>query len=227
MRYNEEEILGFRVERKKIKNLSINISEKGELFIKAPLNMSKENIEGFIHSKKSWIDKYQKTINNRLEIYNNLDHYENGTYIFYLGKKYTLRIFEGSNNIYISNNDLIIHTDNSDKSNVKNIVYNFYYKNANIIIKDRFDYYMNLMNISNVKLSIATMKKKWGFCVPLKRRISLNIELIKKSINEIDSVIVHELVHLKHPNHSKEFYYEIDKYFKDYKLVNKKLNNIF
>ncbi len=91
----------------------------------------------------------------------------------------------------------------------------------------RLKHYLELMNENNdIKFTIGNMKGKWGMCRPTKREIVLNIELMKKSLIEIDSVIVHEITHLKHPNHSKNFYKHIDKYFPDYKQVNKKLNQI-
>ena len=61
------------------------------------------------------------------------------------------------------------------------------------------------------------MKAKWGYCNKVKNIIMLNLELISYSIDEIDYVIIHELSHLVHFNHSKEFWQTVKKYKPNYK----------
>jgi len=61
------------------------------------------------------------------------------------------------------------------------------------------------------------MKTKWGSCNYKKRYINLNLYLIHKSLNAIESVILHEFAHFFHPNHSKEFYSFIRNIMPEYK----------
>lgn len=79
------------------------------------------------------------------------------------------------------------------------------------------------MNLDYNKLIINIIKGKWGYCNSRKKIIALNTNLIKRSLFEIDYVIVHELAHLVHPNHSKNFYQMVERYFKDYKKAEKML----
>ena len=67
------------------------------------------------------------------------------------------------------------------------------------------------------------MKTRWGSCNYNKRYVNINIELIKRSRFEIEYVILHELAHLKHPNHSKKFYDYVEKYMPNYKIAEKML----
>lgn len=222
----EEKISGYSVLRKKVKNINLRIKPDGTIYISAPLNLDKYYIEQFINSKREFIEKHTIRIKKYISIMQNLDTYKPDSYISFLGKKYMIEIIKSdSNSLTLEEQCIKIHALNEDENTIKNIIYAWYYKNATKIFKERFKYYKNIMQEhENIRLIIKQIKGKWGFCIPKKREIALNLDLMKKSIEEIDSVIVHELSHLKYPNHSKDFYNYIDLYFKNYKEVNKKLN---
>ncbi|WP_068268629.1 M48 family metallopeptidase [Caviibacter abscessus] len=223
---HQEEIAGYIIERKKVKNINLRIKTNGTIYISAPLNLDKYYIEQFINSKKEFIEKHVTRIKKYILVMGNLDTYKPHSYISFLGKKYKMEIISSNlNRIKLEENIIKIYTLYEDEKMLKDIVYSWYYKNAVKIFNERFEYYKNIMKeYEDIRLIIKLIKGKWGFCIPKKREIALNLELMKKSIMEIDSVIVHELSHLRYPNHSKDFYNYIDIYFKNYKEINKKLN---
>jgi predicted metal-dependent hydrolase len=61
------------------------------------------------------------------------------------------------------------------------------------------------------------MHSRWGSCNSKKGYINLNLYLIRKDIRFIEYVILHELAHLIHPNHSKDFYRFIENIMPDFK----------
>ena len=74
-------------------------------------------------------------------------------------------------------------------------------------------------------IKIKTMKSMWGNCNYVKKIITLNLFLAKTPISCIDYVIVHELAHLVHHNHSKEFHALMSTLLPDWKTRKKMLNN--
>ena len=74
------------------------------------------------------------------------------------------------------------------------------------------------------KLSIKNQKTRWGSC-SLKNNINLNARLLHLPKELIDYVILHELVHTKVKNHSKEFWSTLDRFVGDSKLYDKQLRN--
>ena len=70
------------------------------------------------------------------------------------------------------------------------------------------------------KINIKQIKYAWGSCSS-KKNITLNLELIKYNQEAIRYVILHELCHIKHMNHSKEFWNLVEKYMPNYKQVKK------
>ena len=65
------------------------------------------------------------------------------------------------------------------------------------------------------------MRQKWGYCNKRDELITLNLELIKYDVDEIDYVIIHELCHFIHFNHSKQFWECVSKYKPNYKTNRK------
>lgn len=70
------------------------------------------------------------------------------------------------------------------------------------------------------KITIKEIKYAWGSCSS-KKNITINLELIKYSQKAIRYVILHELCHIKHMNHSKEFWELVEKYMPEYKEIQK------
>jgi len=92
-------------------------------------------------------------------------------------------------------------------------------------LQERAEYYSSKMNLKYSKLKFRKMRRRWGSCNS-KREITLNKELTRIDKNLIDYVVVHELAHLKHMNHSKEFHAFVDLYLPQSKLYRKELKNI-
>lgn len=75
-------------------------------------------------------------------------------------------------------------------------------------------------------LKIRKMKTRWGVCNKKSKTITLNSELLKYKIEDLDYVIIHELAHLLHFNHSKAFWQVVEKYCPDYILRKKELRGV-
>lgn len=95
----------------------------------------------------------------------------------------------------------------------------------NRIYKEKIDYYYNLFeeNIPYPILKIRKMKTRWGVCNRKDNSVTLNSELIKYDINCLNYVVVHELSHFVHFDHSKEFWKTVEYYFPEYKKYRKLL----
>ena len=78
--------------------------------------------------------------------------------------------------------------------------------------------------VKKPKLRIRTMKSCWGSCLVNKGIITLNRKLLMKPRECIEYVVVHELCHFIHPNHSKQFYGFMEQFMHDWKERKKRLN---
>lgn len=136
---------------------------------------------------------------------------ENNDGFFYLGKKYDIVYMDNVSDITFSNNRVFMsHDFDIDK---------WYKKKA----KDLFLEHLNknyenyTRKIPYPSLRIRKMTSRWGVCNIKTHVITLNLELIKRDTKYLDYVIVHELTHLKHADHSSRFWAVVEENMSDYK----------
>ena len=134
---------------------------------------------------------------------------------YYFGKKYD--VIYGFNDIEISDDKIYVLDKKSlDKYINKNIVE---------IFSSRLNYWYNIFEerIPVPNLKIRKMTSRWGVCNIRNHNVTLNYNLSKYDICCLDYVIVHELSHFIHPNHSKVFWNLVGKYYPKYKECRKML----
>lgn len=100
-------------------------------------------------------------------------------------------------------------------------------KNIREIFTNRLYYWYNEFeeNIPKPSLRLRKMTTRWGVCNTKSKVITLNTELFKYDIECLDYVVIHELSHLVHANHSKEFWNVVSKYCPNYKILRNKLKD--
>lgn len=221
-----EKVLGYEVHRKKVKNINLRINQNMEIYISAPMNLHISYIENFIKSKENWIKNVLKEIEKHKNNIKKLE-YKTGEIHKVLGKEYTLIVKNKiSNKVSIDNekNNIILYTNYENVEDRKKIMEKWYFELAKKVFTEFMEKWLEKLDEKIEKLSIKPMKSKWGFCNYNKKYITLNIELIKRTVFEIEYVILHELAHLKYPNHGKGFYNYVENYMPNYKQAEKLLN---
>ncbi len=88
------------------------------------------------------------------------------------------------------------------------------------VIPKRVEHYASLMGVSYGRVTIRTQRTLWGSCTS-KGNLNFNCLLMLAPPEVLDAIVVHELCHLKHMNHSKEFYDEVLSIYPDYHKWNK------
>ena len=164
-------------------------------------------------------NKIKKILDDNIKFLNKALNKEKKEGFYLMGKKYDIIVDENIKNIEIDNNII----------KVKSLKYlnNWYKKEIFKIFKDRLDFYYNKFdeNIPYPILKIRTMKTRWGVCNRKVKSVTLNFNLVKYDYDCLDYVIVHELSHFVHFDHSKEFWNTVSKYYPNYKIIQKKLKN--
>ncbi len=94
------------------------------------------------------------------------------------------------------------------------------YRKARACIPERVAYYASLIGVTYGRITIRKQKTRWGSC-SAKRNLNFNCLLMLTPPEVIDSVVVHELCHIKEMNHSARFYDEIFKVFPEYDKWNR------
>lgn len=221
-----EKILGYDVHRKKVKNINLRIDRNMKIYISAPVNLHSDYIENFIRSKEGWIKKVLEEI-ERHKGSKKENEYVTGEKHKFLGKEYVLTVKNNfSNKVKLNekNSEIILYTNFETPGERKRILEKWYFEMARKIFSAAMEKWLEILDEKIEKLSIKPMRTRWGSCNYSKKYINLNTELVKRSIFEIEYVVLHELAHLKYPNHGKGFYSYIENYMPDYRAAEKLLN---
>lgn len=137
---------------------------------------------------------------------------------FYLfGKKYDIIVDDSIDKIYLSDNK--IYVSSMDKFNkwLKKETLKLYKEHLDIIY-NQFE-----EKIPYPKLKIRNMKTRWGVNNKRDNSVTLNSQLIQFDLEKLDYVIVHELSHFVHFDHSRAFWEVVSKYSPNYKQIRKEM----
>ena len=200
------------------KNYEIKIIRKN---IKHTYIRVKEDLIIYITTNNFTTNDFIKELvqENLINIYKMIDRQtkkqEKNNNYYLLGKKYNIIIC----NIF---KKAVIDDDNIFVKNIR-MLDQFTREKAKEIFANRLiECYEKMGKVTPLpKLIVKKMKQKWGYCNKRDKLITLNLELIKYNIDEIDYVIVHELCHFIHFNHSKQFWECVSEYKPNYKANRK------
>lgn len=208
--------MNIKIIKKNVKNMTLKIRSIEEIEIVAPKQVKDEYIKAFVFSKEKWIKKKSEELTQKKTIIKKLI---TGETIFYLGKEYNLIVEKNTKNyIKINNDSIYIYSENPNSYKLKLKLLTAWYKEqGKIIFFPVVEKYLKLTEKTITRVSIKTMKTKWGSCNFIKKYINLNSEMVKKDIKFIEYVILHEISHLEYPNHSKSFYNYLESFMPDYK----------
>lgn len=215
IRWLRERTMGFYYDSRKIeytinyskrKTIAIHIEPSNNIIVKAPIGIDKNKLMKLVESKSKWIiKKLDEAHGYKIKE----KTYENGELFLFLGKEYPLDIIIDEKNnlmsIEIINNSLEIITNTEDKDCIKNLIEEFYKRQTKIIIKERIEYYQKYFNVRPNNIRIKKQKTRWGSCSSLKN-LNFNLKLSMAELSVIDYIVVHEMSHLVHLNHSEEFW---------------------
>ena len=102
------------------------------------------------------------------------------------------------------------------QEDIKERLIQWYRLQAKEILGGRVFHFARIMKLGPQEIHVKTQKRLWGCCNYHKQTISLNWQIVMAPLAVVDYVVVHELCHLKIPNHSKQFWQKVEEVLADY-----------
>ena len=206
-KYNEQE---YQIEiiRKNNKNTYIRVRDN-KIIVTTNYLVSTKKIEKLINDNTSFI-------NNALD--KNIKKLEDKSFKLF-GKKYDI-VF-GFPEVELSFPKLYVKDEKTLNKFLSKYIYTIY--------EEKLNYWYNQFEekLPIPHLKIRKMTSRWGVCNIKTNTITLNLELSKYPIECLEYVIIHELSHFIHPNHSKDFWNLVSKYCPNYKEIRKYLKKTY
>lgn len=194
--------------KKKNKNSYIRVKDDLKIYVSTSSFTSKKAVEKMLSYN---YDALQKMVNKKIA------QLEKKERFFFLGNVYDIIEVSIMDNIELVENKL--YTPSMEK------LEKWYQKEIKKIFEERYQAMCEIFQeqITIPKLKIRSMKTRWGVYNRSNHSITLNSHLIEYSIDKLDYVIIHELSHIIHFDHSREFWNLVSKYCPKYKQIRKEL----
>lgn len=191
------------------KSISIQIKPQAPIQVRCPLITPTWHVMDFLNQKKDWINKHWQTPAAKTGIK------ADESYLF-LGEPLKLKaVMTPLKTVFFSRHvdSLMVHLPEAlwieyreqDLTDFRSQFLKFYHREAVTLILDRMKIWQERTGLRPKKVAFRNQKTRWGSCSS-SGTISLNWRLIAAPLEVIDYILVHELCHLQHMNHSSKFW---------------------
>lgn len=190
------------------KTVGIFVHVDGRVEVRAPPRYPQYLVKDFVASRTAWVNK--QLLRSSPSPLSPEPDYMDGERHPLLGDYLTLRVEPGLFDIVEPiKGDLVVTTRTPDAEFIKHAVTTWYKAQAQSLLEERVSYWWERMDwlrhFPRPNIKVRSMRTRWGSCSS-RGSINFNIELIKKPLDCVDYIVVHELCHLREFNHSDAFY---------------------
>ncbi len=202
-------MLDYQLIRSKRKTLSLEVYPDKRIVVRAPLKAKLNWIDDFVREKQCWIHKQlQRQVDNtRISVKKN---FISGEEFLFLGSKYLLEIQQEQKAPLIF--DQRFYLSLAALPEAEAIFIDWYKKMAKKIITERVQFYAEKYDFQFNRIRISDAQTRWGSC-SADNNLNFSWRLIMAPLSVIDYVVVHELAHTIHKNHSKRFWKKVASVF--------------
>ena len=189
---------------KRMKNIRLRvIPPGGDVVVSAPLGVPPERIRRFVQEQRPWIDRKRDQLRDpALDV----DRFEDGGRARLWGRWHDVEHKRGGRaRAWIAGHRLIITGE--DEAARERAIAMFRRSEMERVSRPLLDSWVPVMGVPQPALiRYRAMSTRWGSCNHRTRTITLNTALVRFPVAALEYVVVHELAHLKHADHSKEFW---------------------
>jgi predicted metal-dependent hydrolase len=207
--------LDIRIEKTdRRKTVSIFIERNGSVKVLAPISASDEIIEAAVKSREYQIftklAKWKELNQGKVK-----REFVNGQSFLYLGRNYRLKLTDNQD-VPLKISGGFFHLDKEYLNKAEKVFKAFYRDKAEKKIKERIKLIEEKFQHKPDTIKVLELQNRWASWTP-KNGLNFHWKCIMAPVSVLDYIITHEMVHLKFPNHSPEFWNELDKKMPNYR----------
>ena len=209
MYYNE--LYNVNIIRKRVKNITLRVKNDGSALCTAPMRVSWHDIDAFLASHASWLEKQRKKLARLSALRLTLSENE----LMFRGIKYLyIRVKELGSLVLFDHERLCIRA--AADMTVPEEKEAWYIEQALRIIPPKVAYFAEKFGFRYNNVTIRNQKTKWGSC-SAKKNLNFNYKLVQTPDFVLDYLIIHELAHTEHLHHGPTFWERVEQCCPDYK----------
>ncbi|MCE5286799.1 MAG: M48 family metallopeptidase [Pelosinus sp.] len=202
--------------QKNRKTIKIKIDSPTQIEITAPTGYPRKAIEEMLTHKSTWLIKQLDTLAIMAKNPVNKTLTE-GAQLLFLGQPRKLTILNTALETAVALSDETIEVRiAANAPPLATVLFEWYVKNAGTTLAEKTKYWATQIGVQPQRLTIRDQKTRWGSC-STRGNINYNWRIIMAPEEIIDYLVVHELCHLEHPNHSLCFWQLVERFIPDCK----------
>lgn len=194
------------------RTLAIVVNPDASVVVRAPLRMPMREIAAFLEDKRRWIEGKRALMLRRLDAHGPRE-LTSGEEVPYLGGKLMLAITDRVKRAQREGCTLAL--PKAPPAEVEAMLRRWYAGEAARVFTERVNRWMERTGIYAASLGVTGARRRWGSC-SAKGALNFAWRLVMAPADVIDYVVVHELAHIEHPNHSKAFWGRVGQIMPDY-----------
>jgi len=203
----------------KRKTASIQI-DGTSVVVRVPMNLSDKSIEEIVQKKSRWIKeklKFQEEILSRIKS----REYVNGESYRFLGEDFYLSVADGKpKRVQLKNGRFVVqipsdYSTEKKKKHIRSQMTKWYREHALTCLNGKVKRFSRVFGVSPVSVSVKSYKSRWGGC-SRDGHLTFNWAVVMAPHRYVDYLVVHELCHLVHMNHSREYWEKVASTIPDY-----------
>lgn len=211
------------------KSIKISVYKNGRILVSAPPNLSEIEILNFVREKIPWI---LKTLGAQKSPFTGaatpsfqgtkdpLADLKDGDTVRYLGTHYPLEIHRNplrrSGQARFTGTAFVVEA--SPQASIRPLLTQWYKAEAQTVFTERVNHWAPLLKVHPQHICIRSQKTRWGSCSIRTKSLHFNWKVVMAPMEVIDYLVVHELCHLRFPNHSPSYWQLVQSVLPSYKL---------
>ncbi len=205
------------LEHRNVKRINITVRWDGSIKVTMPLWMNEQVIGEVLERRRRWIERKLEEMRVRRERFPSCYQFKEGEIFWIFGHAAVLQVLEGDEEeVIVKDGALQIRVPGREPEKVRAALVRWYKKQALKAVEERVDEFSPLLGIRPEGIELGEWKRKWGVCEVPGRIVKFNWRLAQLPDELIDFIVVHELAHLSHPRHGKNFWHNIKRVLPDY-----------
>ena len=198
--------------RAKRRSISIQIQPDGRLIVRAPMRLAEKTVRAFVESKANWILRKKAEVALRPAV--TVRHFRDGELFLLLGREIPLRLAPGQRAALTLTDAFLLSPKAQPKA--AGVFEKWYKAYALKLLTERVALYAMQHGFQPGRIRITSARTRWGSCSS-NGTLSFTWRLVMAPLDVVDYVVIHELVHLRVHNHSKDFWDGVVALMPDYK----------
>lgn len=209
----------YSVIRSRRSTADIVIERDGRVVVRAPETIPDDDIASIIEAKQLWIHRSLAEWRD-LNATRVLREFRDGEGFLYLGRAYRLMLVSGQQQpLLLRDGRFLLRrelAESGDTEAARTAFRNYYIDRGRDRIGKRVSYFAPKVAVLAAQIDVRELGNRWASCSP-GGRLAFHWKCMMAPLSVIDYIVVHELCHILHADHTDVFWNEVDKVLPDYR----------